>query len=286
MLKNTPLPDTILLNCRGKLLEINTPAIMGIINITDDSFYAASRHTDLNTIIEAAGKMLSAGAAILDLGAQSSRPGATRINATTEINRLIPAIEAILNQFPSAILSVDTYYATVASAAVNAGAHIINDISAGVMDDDMLSTVAQLKIPYIAMHMQGNPATMQQNPEYKEVVSDVLDFFIQKIHECQSAGISDIIIDPGFGFGKTLTHNYTLLKHLNALKILDKPLMAGISRKSMIYHLLDITPENALNATSALHMLALQNGATILRVHDVDAAAEVVRLWSYYSCQV
>jgi dihydropteroate synthase len=269
------------LSCRGQLLDLTTPAVMGIINITDDSFYAESRSRHLQHIIEKAGEHLANGARILDLGAQSSRPGATTIGAQEELDRLLPAIHGIINHYPEAIISVDTYYAAVAEKTVQAGAAIINDISAGEMDPNMLATAGRLQVPYIAMHMQGTPATMQKDPQYENVVREVLDYFIQKTAQCRAAGINDVILDPGFGFGKTIAHNYTLLRDLNLFHILECPLLVGVSRKSMIYRLLNTTPEAALNGTTVIHTLALQQGAHLLRVHDVKEAAETVKLLQY-----
>ena len=274
-------PYTI--NCRGKLLDLSAPVIMGIINITDDSFYAASRSKHLHHVLEKAGQHLQHGAGILDLGAQSTRPGAATVGEQEETDRLLPAIHAIINQFPEAVISVDTWHAGVAERAVQAGAAIINDISAGNMDPGMLTTAGRLQVPYIAMHMQGTPATMQKDPQYEHVVQEVLDYFIKKLAQCRAAGINDVIIDPGFGFGKTLAHNYTLLKHLQLFEVLECPLLAGVSRKSMIYRLLDITPEEALNGTTVIHTLALQQGVHLLRVHDVKPAAEAVKIWEYVS---
>lgn len=274
-------PYTI--NCRGRLLDLAGPVVMGIINLTDDSFYAESRSRHLHQVMEKAGQHLAEGAGILDLGAQSTRPGARLIGAAEELDRLLPAIHAVINQYPEAIISVDTWYAEVAEKAVQAGAAIINDVSAGNMDPQMLPTVGRLQVPYIAMHMQGTPATMQQAPHYGNVVQEVLDFCIRKLAECRAAGIEDVIIDPGFGFGKTMAHNYTLLRHLQLFHILECPLLAGVSRKSMIYRLLNTTAEDALNGTTVVHTLALQQGVHLLRVHDVKAAAEAVQIWQYIS---
>ncbi|GAA0565509.1 dihydropteroate synthase [Chitinophaga japonensis] len=274
-------PYTI--NCRGKLLDLAGPVVMGIINLTDDSFYAESRSRHLHQVMEKAGQHLAEGAGILDLGAQSTRPGATLIGAKEELDRLLPAIHAIINQYPEAVISVDTWYAEVAEKTVQAGAAIINDVSAGDMDAQMLPTAGRLQVPYIAMHMQGTPATMQQAPQYENVVQEVLDYFIQKLAQCRAAGIADVIIDPGFGFGKTLAHNYALLRHLELFHMLECPLLAGVSRKSMIYRLLGTTAAEALNGTTVIHTLALQQGVHLLRVHDVKAAAEAVRIWQYIS---
>ena len=274
-------PYTI--NCRGKLLDLSTPVIMGIINITDDSFYAASRSKHLHHVLEQAARHLAEGAGILDLGAQSTRPGAETVGEQEETDRLLPAIHAIINQFPEAVISVDTWYASVAERAVQAGAAMINDISAGEMDPGMLNTVGRLQVPYIAMHMKGTPLTMQKDPQYENVVQEVLDYFIKKLGQCRIAGIDDVIIDPGFGFGKTMAHNYTLLRHLQLFEVLECPLLVGVSRKSMIYRLLGATPEEALNGTTVIHTLALQQGVHLLRVHDVKPAAEAVRIWQYIS---
>lgn len=279
--KNTLLPKTFVINCRGKLLDLSRPVVMGIINITDDSFYADSRTKSLHLVLEKAARHLEEGAAILDIGAQSTRPGAPVVGAAEEIAQLLPAIHAIVNKYPEAIISVDTYHAAVAEKAILAGAAIINDISAGDMDPQMLATAGRLQVPYIAMHMQGTPATMQQQPHYEDVSREVLDYFIQKIAQCRTAGIKDVIIDPGFGFGKTLAHNYQLLAHLHTFHILGVPILAGLSRKSMIYKLLAITAAEALNGTTIVNTLALQQGVHILRVHDVKAAVEAVKVLAY-----
>lgn len=269
------------INCRGTALDLTTPVVMGIINITDDSFYADSRTKHMDHILAKAAQHLAEGAQILDIGAQSTRPGAVDVGPDLELERLLPAIETLIKHYPQLIISVDTWYARVAEQSIKAGAAIINDISAGDMDPDMLSTAGQLKVPYIAMHMQGTPGTMQRNPQYNDVVQDVLDYFIKKKAACLAAGIHDLIIDPGFGFGKTLAHNYALLKHMSVFQILDCPLLAGISRKSMIWKLLAITPADALNGTTVLNTLALEQGAAILRVHDVKEAVEIVRIREY-----
>ncbi|GEP98695.1 dihydropteroate synthase [Chitinophaga cymbidii] len=254
---------------------------MGIINVTDDSFYAGSRTRELHHITERAGAMLEQGAGMLDIGAQSSRPGAPEVGAAEETARLLPAIHSILHHYPDAILSVDTWHADVAEKCILAGVAIINDISAGEMDDRMLTTAARLEVPYIAMHMQGTPANMQKDPQYEDVTREVLDYFIRKVHQCRQLGIRDVIIDPGFGFGKTLEHNYQLLKNLHTLQIAETPILAGVSRKSMIYRLLGNSAEEALNGTTVLHTIALQQGASILRAHDVKEALEAVKIVSY-----
>lgn len=270
------------LNCKGKLVMIEKPLVMGIINITADSFYKGYLLQTTAEIVATASQMLQAGAAIIDIGGQSTKPGSTRLSADEEIKRVIPIIAAIISKHPSAILSIDTYHSQVAIAAVAAGASIVNDISAGDMDTNMLQTVANLQVPFICMHMQGTPATMQQQPTYHQVTETVLDYFIDKIAACTKAGIHDVLIDPGFGFGKSMTHNFTLLKQLAVLKILQKPILVGLSRKSMVYKILGTTAQQALNGTTALHTIALLQGANILRVHDVAEAVEVVQLLQAY----
>lgn len=277
--KNGEYTGTI--NCQGSLLDLSKPVIMGIINITEDSFFAGSRTQHIDLILQRAAQHLAEGAKILDIGAQSTRPGAVAVGPETELERLLPAVRTLKEHYPEAIISIDTYYANVAEQTINAGAAIINDVSAGDMDADMIPTAGRLQVPYIAMHMKGTPADMQQRPEYKDVTQDVLDYFIRKRAECLQAGIRDVIIDPGFGFGKTIVHNYTLLKKLHVFHMLDCPLLVGVSRKSMIYRLLDTTPAEALNGTTVLHTLALQQGARILRVHDVKAAMEAVKITQY-----
>jgi len=270
------------LNCNGKLLVIDKPMVMGIINLTPDSFYEGSRQQTNASIIAQASKMIDEGVDIIDVGGQSTRPGSNRISIKEELHRVIPAIEIILKDFPETIISVDTYQSAVAKEAIKTGASIINDISAGDMDKDMLETVAKLQAPYICMHMKGTPQDMQVDASYDNVTREVLDFFIQKTDQCREAGINDVIIDPGFGFGKTISHNFTLLKELAAFKMLEKPIMAGLSRKSTIYKTLGSTAGEALNGTTALNTLAIQNGANILRVHDVKEAREVIKLYERY----
>jgi dihydropteroate synthase len=279
--KYKPLMFT--LNCKGKLLVLDGPRVMGILNITPDSFYSSSRYTDVDVILKKADKMLDEGAFILDVGGQSTRPGSERICAGEELKRVVPVIEAIIKNFPGAIISIDTYQSSVAKEAVAAGAVIVNDISSGDMDADMIGTVASLQVPYICMHMKGTPNTMQQNTNYDDVTKEVLDYFIHKIARCKEAGIKDIIIDPGFGFGKTITHNFQLLKKMEVLKILHKPVIAGLSRKSTIFKTLAISAEEALNGTTVLNTIALINGANILRVHDVKEAVEAVKLFTAYT---
>ena len=267
------------LNCKGRLLVIDKPLVMGIINATPDSFFGGSRFNGVDEIVTEAEKMLGDGADIIDIGGQSTRPGSELIAADEEIKRVIPAIQAILDKFPGAIISIDTFYSKVAVAAIGAGATIINDISAGSMDHEMIGTVAELKAPYVLMHMKGTPQTMQQNITYENVTREVLDFLIAKTHQLKNAGIIDIIIDPGFGFAKTIDHNFELLKDLSVFKMLDKPIMLGISRKSTVYKTLGVSADEALNGTSVLNTIGLMNGASILRVHDVKEAKEAVKLF-------
>ncbi|MFN5134716.1 MAG: dihydropteroate synthase [Chitinophagaceae bacterium] len=266
------------LNCKGQLLVIEKPVVMGILNITPDSFYSGSRIENTDTILQKAQQMLNEGATILDIGGQSTRPGSTRISADEELKRVMPAIRLIKQQFQNCFISIDTYYSKVAKEAVIAGADMVNDISAGTMDEQMISTVATLDVPFIAMHMQGTPDTMQQNPAYENVTREVLDYFITKTGQCKAAGIQDIIIDPGFGFGKTIAHNFQLLRELEVFQILKYPLLAGLSRKSTIYKTLGTTAEEALNGTTVLNTIALQKGASILRVHDVKETMETIKL--------
>lgn len=266
------------LNCKGKLVVVDNPLVMGIINATPDSFYAGSRHKGEEAILRQAEHMIGHGADILDIGGQSSRPGSEPITADEELKRVITGIALIHQNFPDAIISIDTYYAKVAKEAVAAGASIVNDISAGNIDDAMIATVGSLNVPYILMHMKGTPQTMQQSAVYENVTKEVLDFFIQKLEQLRLAGIHDVIIDPGFGFGKTIAHNFELLRDFQAFKILERPLLLGVSRKSTIYKTLGISAEEALNGTTVLNTIGLLNGANILRVHDVKEAKEAVKL--------
>ena len=270
------------LNCKGRLLVVDKPRVMGIINCTPDSFYEGSRFLQKEDALREAEKMLISGATLLDIGAQSTRPGSPRIGVEEELKRVIGVIESIHAHFPEAILSIDTYFSKVAAEAVQAGAAIINDISAGSMDEAMLSIAAKLNTPYICMHMKGEPSTMQQDPQYDDITKEVLEFFIHKLEQCRQAGIEDIIIDPGFGFGKTIQHNFRLLKELAAFSILKKPLLLGLSRKSTIYRTLGGTAEEALNGTTVLNTIGLINGAQILRVHDVKEAVEAIKLFDAY----
>ena len=270
------------LNCKGKLLTIEQPLVMGIINATTDSFYKGDLPAGLEQIVVQVGKMTSEGASIIDIGGQSTRPDSERISASEEIQRVIPVIDSILTTYPQTIISIDTYHSEVALAAIKAGASIVNDISAGSLDPEMIHCVSSLKVPYICMHMKGSPEHMQNNPTYDDLIKEVLDFFIDKIEKCKKAGINDIIIDPGFGFGKTIQQNFILLKQLSVFKMLDKAILTGLSRKSMVYKTLDIDVTAALNGSTVLHTIALQQGASILRVHDVKEAIQAVKLFTAF----
>lgn len=270
------------LNCRGRLLVVDKPLVMGIINVTPDSFYSGSRHQGTDAVLRQAEQMLKDEAIILDIGGQSTRPGSEKLSVDEELKRVIAPIEAIHKNFPEAFISIDTYYSKVAANAVEAGAVIVNDISAGSIDVAMTETVAKLKVPYVLMHMQGTPQTMQQQATYDNVTKEVLDFLIKKVSELHQAGITDVIVDPGFGFGKTITHNFELLRNLSVFGILNCPLLLGISRKSTIYKTLGITADDSLNGSTVLNTIGLINGASILRVHDVKEAIETVKLLEAY----
>lgn len=267
------------LNCKGRLLTLQRPVVMGILNVTPDSFYDGGRYAGPDAALRQAEKMLAEGAAILDVGGMSSRPGAAAVPIEEELRRVIPAIGQIQAAFPDAFISADTVQPEVAKRAVEAGAALINDISAGRMAPGMYETVAELGVPYVLMHMKGTPQTMQQHAHYEDVTLEVLDFLIAEVAALQQAGVKDIILDPGFGFGKTIAHNFELLQNLHVLGVLPYPVLAGLSRKSMIYRTLGISAGEALNGSTALHMVALQQGASILRVHDVKEAVETIKLW-------
>jgi dihydropteroate synthase len=270
------------LNCNGRLLTVQQPIVMGIINITPDSFYAGSRQQGTDAVLRQAEKMLNEGATILDIGGQSTRPGSERISAEEELKRVIAPVSAIQEKFPEAFISVDTFYSVVAREAVQAGTAIINDISAGSLDEDMIATVASLKVPYVLMHMKGTPQTMQQLAHYENVTTEVLDFLSRKKADLHKAGITDVIADPGFGFGKTAAHNFELLRNLSVFSILKAPLLLGISRKSFIWKTLGVSPDEALNGTTALNAIGLIGGAAIIRVHDVKEAVQTIRLTEAY----
>lgn len=268
------------LNVGGRLLDLSTPIVMGILNVTPDSFYDGGQYNDIKTAIEHIKLMILEGASIIDIGAASSRPTAIELSAEDELKRLEPIINEVIIQFPDTILSIDTYHAKVVDTLSRKSAFIINDISGGQKDPDIMKTVSGLGFPYIMMHMKGMPDSMQDNPTYHDVVQEILVFFVNTIRDAKKVGIDQLIIDPGFGFGKTVEHNYSILSKLDLFQILDLPILAGISRKSMIYKVLEIDAVNALNGTTALHMTALTKGAKILRAHDVKEAKEVIKLWS------
>jgi dihydropteroate synthase len=270
------------LNAKGRLLTVNRPLIMGIINRAPDSFYSGSRYPEDDAFVQRAEQLIARGADCLDIGGQSTRPGAELIGEEEELRRVVGGIGLLHRRWPSIPLSVDTWYARVAREAVAAGASIVNDISGGRLDPEMLSTVAGLHVPYICMHSKGTPATMNREAHYEDVVREVLDFFIRRIEDCRQAGIVDVIIDPGLGFAKTHAHNWELLRRLDVFRITGRPLLLGVSRKSTIYKALGIAPEEALNGTTVLHTLGLLNGAAILRVHDPREAREVVTLIETY----
>lgn len=284
--KDTFFHKKTTLNAGGKLIDLSTPKVMGIINLTPDSFFEGSRKQNVDDALQQAEKMLNEGASFLDLGAYSSRPGADDISVQEEQDRLLPVVEAIAKNFPDAVLSIDTFRATVAEAAIKAGAHIINDISGGQLDDAMFATVAKLKVPYILMHMKGNPKTMVALAQYEDVFSEVFDFFTTRIRKLKQLGVNDIVIDPGFGFAKKPEHGYKLLNRLAEFQQLGLPLLAGVSRKKMIYGTLGITPEEALNGTTVLNTIALTKGASILRVHDVKEAVQAVQLFNMMNSKV
>ena len=270
------------INCKGKILSLAEPVVMGIINATPDSFYEGHLKAGKEEILNMAAKMIADGAVILDIGGQSTRPGSQPISIAEELDRVIPVIKSIHQKYPDTIISIDTYNSQVAIAAISAGASIVNDISSGNLDAAMIPAVAELKVPYVCMHMQGTPATMQKEPIYIDVVKEVLDHFINKLDECSKAGIKYIIIDPGFVFGKTIEHNFQLLKILSILSITGRPILVGLSRKSTIYKTLGVKVSEALNGTTVLNTMALMNGASILRVHDVKEAKEAITLYCAY----
>ena len=266
------------INCAGKLIDLSIPKIMGILNITPDSFYDGGRYNSDKKILDHVEKMIIDGAIFIDIGAYSSRPGGVDIDENEELKRIIPAIELVNKKFPEIIISIDTFRSKVAEACLNSGASIINDISASQLDEKMMETIAKYNVPYIIMHMKGNPQNMMDKTNYDDMLQEMIKYFSKKINQAISYKINDIIIDPGFGFAKNIKQNYDLLNHLDLLKILDKPIMVGISRKSMIYKSLDSTPEEALNGTTVLNTVALIKGASILRVHDVKEANECIKL--------
>lgn len=266
------------LNCRGELIGLSQPKVMGIINVTPDSFYAGSRQMDLKSILVQAEKMLTEGATFLDMGGYSSRPGAEDISIEEERQRVLPAIQAVIKEFPSAFVSVDTFRSSIAKQAVDVGACMVNDISGGELDKQMFSTIAELQVPYVLMHMRGTPQTMAQHTDYEDLIKDIMDYFHPKVYQLRLIGVKDCIVDVGFGFSKTIDQNFTLLNALDYFKMLEKPLLVGLSRKSMIWRTLKTDAEQALNGTTTLHTIALIKGASILRVHDVKEAVETIKL--------
>lgn len=271
------------LNAGGKLIDFSEPKVMGILNVTPDSFYDGFRYTDESAILKQAEKMIAEGADFIDVGGYSTRPGAEDISAETELERVLPAVEIILRKFPQATLSIDTFRSSVAKRAVESGALLINDISGGEYDNEMFSTVAALNVPYLLMHMKGTPQTMARLTSYDNLLKDIIDYFHQKIFKLQQLGVKDIIVDPGFGFAKTAEQNFELLNNLNQFQILGKPILAGLSRKSMIWKTLKKDPNGALNGTTALNTIALLKGASILRVHDVREAKEIIALLGQFN---
>lgn len=269
------------LNCKGTLISLTQPVVMGIINATPDSFFGGSRAATIEAALEKAKTMMDEGAFVLDIGGQSTRPGSAQIGGNEEMDRVVPVIEAVKNANPQTLISVDTYIPAVAIAAVNAGADIVNDISGGRFYEDMLLTVASLNVPYICMHSRGTIDTMHEKPASPNIITELLDYFIERLDACKKAGINDIMIDPGFGFGKTIENNFALLKEMEALQILRKPLLLGVSRKSSIYQTLKITPEESLNGTTVLNTVGLMNKAMMLRVHDVKEAVQAIQLYQH-----
>ena len=268
------------INCKGELIDLTNPKVMGILNVTPNSFFDGGKYKNEDDIISQVGKMLSEGATFIDIGAYSSKPSAEFVSEQEEIDRIVPAIELILKHFPQALLSIDTFRAEVAKASIESGAAIINDIAAGELDNKMFDVIAKYNVPYIMMHMRGNPQTMQSLTQYDDIVKEMLFYFSEKVQKARSLGINDLILDPGFGFAKTTDQNYEVMQKMELFNLLELPVLAGISRKSMIYKTLDIAPQEALNGTTFLNTIALTKGAKILRVHDVKEAVECVTLFN------
>ena len=266
------------INCKGKLIELNSPRVMGIMNLTPDSFYDGGRLKNDKEILLHAEKLINEGATFIDIGGYSSRPNAEHISEKEELQRVIPVINMVIDRFPDSLISIDTFRSKVAKYAIQSGACMINDISAGNMDEKMFETVAELQVPYIIMHMKGTPQTMQKNPTYDNIIQEIIFYFSQKIGELRSLGVNDLIIDVGFGFGKTIQQNYILLKNLSLFKSLEVPILTGVSRKSMLYKMIDATAQEALNVTTVANTIALLNGANILRVHDVKETIEAIKI--------
>ncbi len=266
------------INCRGKLIDLSIPQVMGVLNLTPDSFYDGGKYNTSKKILLQTEKIISEGATFIDIGGYSSRPGAKHINEEEELSRLKPNLELIVREFPNAIISIDTFRSNVAKQCIDMGASMINDISAGNLDHQMFETIAKLQVPYIMMHMQGTPQTMQENVNYDNLTNDIISFFSKKTNQLRALGINDILIDLGFGFGKTLNQNYELLHKMNLFSILELPILTGVSRKSMLYNYLDISSDDSLNATTIANTIALLKGTSILRVHDVKEAIETVKI--------
>lgn len=266
------------INCNGQLIDLSSPKVMGILNVTPDSFFDGGRFISEKLVLQRVEKMLEEGATFIDVGGYSSKPDATFVTSQEEKARVLPIITAIVQHFPEAIVSIDTFRSDVAQLCLDQGAALVNDIAAGMLDPLMLKIVANYKVPYIMMHMKGTPQNMTTLTTYEDVTKEVLHYFSERVAVARSLGISDIIVDPGFGFAKTIDHNYELLRHLDYFSMLDLPVLAGVSRKSMIYKTLGVSPDEALNGTTVLHTIALQKGAAILRVHDVKEAVEVIKL--------
>lgn len=266
------------INCQGTLVDLTAPKVMGILNVTPNSFYDGGKHSDEKSILNQVEKMLAEGASFIDIGGYSSKPSAEFVSEEEEIERLVPIVKLVLNHFPETLISLDTFRANVARAGVENGACLINDISAGSLDDDMMQTAAELQVPYVMMHMKGNPKTMQSLAQYENIVKEMLLYFSEKVAKARSLGINDLILDPGFGFAKTLEQNFEVMNNLELFQMLELPVLVGISRKSMIYKTLETEPDFALNGTTVLNTIALQKGANMLRVHDVKEAVECIRL--------
>lgn len=272
-----------MINCRGKLIDFNLPKIMGVLNLTPDSFYDGGLYKSEKEILVQVEKMLNEGADFIDIGGQSTNPKSTLMTAEVELQRILPLLTLILKEFPETLISIDTFYSKVAEETVKIGAALINDISGGSLDDKMMKTVGKLQVPYVMMHMRGTPQTMQKHTDYDDLIRDILFYFSDKINEARQWGINDIIVDPGFGFSKTVAQNYELIKNIELFKNLNLPILMGVSRKSTICKTLGITPAEALNGTTVLNTLSLHNGADILRVHDVKEAKECICIMEYYN---
>ncbi|MDB2385257.1 dihydropteroate synthase [Polaribacter sp.] len=266
------------INCKGKLIDLSSPKVMGVLNVTPDSFYDGGKFKDEKSILLQTEKMLTEGATFIDVGAYSSRPGAKHISENEELQRIIPVIELLVKKFPEILISVDTFRSKIAEETIGIGASIINDISGGKVDEDIFATIGKLQVPYIVMHMLGTPQTMQQHPTYENTITEITSFFATQLFKLRALHVNDIVIDVGFGFGKTIDHNFEILQHLSLFKHLDVPILTGVSRKSMLYKTLDITAKEALNATTVANTIALLNGTNILRVHDVKEAVEAVKI--------